>query len=280
MMRWLPLEYFEASLNADIALEIPQIPGLPMMVSECRYDKWEAKFGVRIDPRRIDGADTSRLDAWKSVVRNHAVKQSAMRVSTDAASRPVSICDPRLQEYLKNKCLDLSVRFFTMLALKQRTDLDAEWRRLTGRPPCAEVVKEEPVKEDEEEALQAVDGVDVPATQTSKGEDENASKKARREPEDISGTLSLLKLSCRSRLTSLPSTPDVYARVLQLLREADASGLWPMSSMARQKVIEGATLMEKEGQGGTFSIGAYPPPLVEPKCNTLFPGNFKFRNSS
>jgi hypothetical protein len=206
------------------------------------------------------------LDAWKSRVRAHAVAQSSKNLPTNQSSnKPVSICDPRVQDYLKNKCLDLSVRFFMMLALKQRPNLDDEWRRLTGRPPREETGSTS------EESTKVPDVVESQISLQNKP-DEIASKKARREPEDISGSLSLMRLSCRSNLSSLPPAPEVYVRVLHLLREADASGQWPMSSMARQKVIEGATLMEREGQGGTFSIGAYPPPLVEPKCNSLFPG--------
>jgi hypothetical protein len=67
--------------------------------------------------------------------------------------------------------------------------------------------------------------------------------------------------------------PLVYRQVLHLLRQADRSGLWPASSVARQKVIEAESLVENDGAGGSFSIGVYPKPLLEPKGNTLFPGN-------
>lgn len=70
------------------------------------------------------------------------------------------------------------------------------------------------------------------------------------------------------------------ARVLALLRKADASGAWPASTLARQKIIEGSStgsnpiwdVADTSVGSGSFSIGTYPPPLSSPKGNELFPG--------
>lgn len=112
---------------------------------------------------------------------------------------------------------------------------------------------------------------------------------------------------------SLAEAPTAYAKVLQLLREADASGLWPDSTAARSLVISGATTeggkksstaergagregnddadeteaVEKEKsvdereteppqqpkaqRGGSFTVGAFPPPCPPPRGNRLFP---------
>jgi tRNA pseudouridine(38-40) synthase len=62
-----------------------------------------------------------------------------------------------------------------------------------------------------------------------------------------------------------------YRRVLQLLQEADRSGLWPASSAGRRKVLEQRGVDAEGNAGGTFSMGYAPPPMVEPKGNSLFP---------
>jgi len=68
---------------------------------------------------------------------------------------------------------------------------------------------------------------------------------------------------------SLQNCPQVYQKVLTLLREADLSGLWPHSSTARQKVLDNWT------NGGSFSVGCLPKHLVQPKGNALFPDLMK-----
>lgn len=66
---------------------------------------------------------------------------------------------------------------------------------------------------------------------------------------------------------------EMYAAVLLLLREADASGLWPETSVARKRVIKG--LHQPGGQecaeGGSFTLGAAAPGLEPPGANELFP---------
>jgi tRNA pseudouridine(38-40) synthase len=66
--------------------------------------------------------------------------------------------------------------------------------------------------------------------------------------------------------------PTMYQRVLSLLQHADkVSGLWPSTTIGRREVIEDSTLTENGGEGGSFSIGYYPPHLPQPKGNKLFP---------
>jgi len=69
----------------------------------------------------------------------------------------------------------------------------------------------------------------------------------------------------------LSRAPAAYRNVLRLLQEADVSGAWPASSLARQRVMHEGTLVEQGGTGGTFSVGAFPEGLLQPKGNALFP---------
>lgn len=64
-----------------------------------------------------------------------------------------------------------------------------------------------------------------------------------------------------------------FNKVLELLRAADSSGAWPLSSLARQKVMDNDSLVEKGGNGGTFSVGCLPKSCAQPKGNVIFPGN-------
>lgn len=70
---------------------------------------------------------------------------------------------------------------------------------------------------------------------------------------------------------------EIYHKTLFLLREADASDQWPSSSLTRSKIIlEGgrSSISKKKNTplkpGGTFALGAMPPPLEFPKSNQIF----------
>jgi len=99
------------------------------------------------------------------------------------------------------------------------------------------------------------------------------------------------------------SVPQLFALVLRLLQEADASSRWPTTTAKRQMVMvstnkdDGTAVTESlssarwkaiknhsegevsayslaEGQGGasgSFSVGAMPPGVGQPKANEIFP---------
>ena len=60
------------------------------------------------------------------------------------------------------------------------------------------------------------------------------------------------------------SVPAAYRRSLQLLREADACGLWPRSSAARAALIDGP-------RGDSFTMGSMPAGFRQPSANAVFP---------
>lgn len=228
MNKWLPVEYFTAAINEDTVLDVPSLQGYPLMLSECRYDRWEAKYYMRLDPRRVDGADCGRINSWKQVVRSHI----AGHYNTATGRNERSLSALVLQN-MQNDCKNMCLKYYSILALRNRVDLNQRLDTLKN----------------------AKGGAAVPAA---------------------------------------------YARVLRLLREADASGMWPASSMARSKYIANAPedkKVDKSGKkikkekvlepvvvaeepegviGGSFSIGCYPKPLMEPKGNSLFPGKVTY----
>jgi hypothetical protein len=240
MNKWLPVEYFYAALDPGSVLEVPALPGFGLMLSECRYDRWEAKYSLRLDPRRVDGADTARIENWKYVVKANIAKHYSTVANGDPAAMSALFLG-NMQSHCRNLC----VKYYSMLALTNRVCLDAQLKELTE-------------------------------TETETADSSSSSK------------LSAL----------FKTAPPAYAKVLRLLREADASGLWPASSHARTQYIENAPAIEKfskktgkkiiervkpktgpgaelmEGViGGSFSIGCYPKPLLQPKGNDIFPGN-------
>lgn len=79
----------------------------------------------------------------------------------------------------------------------------------------------------------------------------------------------LCDLVCTSlSVKDVVDVPHEYRCVLQLLREADQSGLWPPNSTGRTEVI-GQTA--HAAGGSSFSVGSMPPPLRRPAANTIFP---------
>ena len=172
-----------------------------MWLSEVKYDRWEAKHGIRLAPRRrrtgegCNGesgkavkdarelAALARVEAWRNSLLSHVIDCSADMWTL-------------WQVEAEHKCLTIWQRWTALQALRQRSLACPEPKR----------------------------------------------------------------------------QPAEYTDVLRLLRELDASGSWPASSQARQRVIEGATLVEGGGRGGSFSVGCLPPPLTQPKANEMFPG--------
>jgi hypothetical protein len=81
-------------------------------------------------------------------------------------------------------------------------------------------------------------------------------------------TNEMLQISLKTIDDTIPAS---YKKVLELLRAADSSGLWPSTTVARQKVIDSTTLVENEGKGGSFALGCLPKHLLQPRCNSIFP---------
>jgi tRNA pseudouridine(38-40) synthase len=71
--------------------------------------------------------------------------------------------------------------------------------------------------------------------------------------------------------SSFPDVPEPYREVLDLLRQADRSGLWPVTSHARQNVINARQDADPRDYG-SFSVGCLLKSLAQPKGNALFPG--------
>jgi tRNA U38,U39,U40 pseudouridine synthase TruA len=158
MWGWLPLSFIEAALDPENIVNLPAVPGCGLYLSECRYDKWEAKSDIRFDPRRIDVADLTHLNRWVRVVQTHAVK-AMVKNGFD------------WMEEMKSQCEIFLLRYETERSLRLRTP---------------------------EELMRRI------------------------EPSDG---------DCYGIPTTLPSEVyHAYETVLRLLREADASGQWPLSS--------------------------------------------------
>ena len=50
MRGWLPLEYLVSLFSEDDVYDSPAVPGWPLYLSESKYDLWEAKHMIRLDP--------------------------------------------------------------------------------------------------------------------------------------------------------------------------------------------------------------------------------------
>jgi tRNA U38,U39,U40 pseudouridine synthase TruA len=155
---WLSEEFFDIAMNTDRIVNVPSAPACGVYLAECKYDKWEAKFGFRIDPRRIEGADVTPLTEWLRIVQKKVVQQ--MSSENEAV----------WLDKLRVECLQSMAAFEAEQALLHRS----------------------------KEELQSV-----------------------------------LASGCRSGIPAHLSDEvrEAYAKALFYLREAEASGQWPASSL-------------------------------------------------
>ena len=197
----LPENYFTASVGKSAIVEVPALPGWGLYLAESKYAYYEAKFeDFRLDPRRVPGADCSRLDYWKVAVQSHIAELS--RRAGDAW----------LGEF-EGKCKELLQRHQQMQVLMSRP-----------RPLL-------------EQQYEAFFGRAVPSSTV-----------------DAMGPNGICGGELHKQMDA--TTPAVYEKVLRLLREADASGLWPANSTGRQKVILNAPAVEVAQEAGVASIAA------------------------
>jgi hypothetical protein len=269
---WLPEEYLQVALSQSLVAEIPAVPGWGMYVAECRYAFWEAKFpDEKLDPRRVEGGDVSKITEWNHVVFEHIA----------ALNRQAG--DGWLVAF-EAHCKEVSNRHFSLERLRLRSEDELESRFVaqfgrkfigTHRQTSAAVAGEEVSPEDisdasglmsedhlqEETRKMTVEDVAVPLSPVHDSADEYRHSSRYEE----------VNLTAGGEAVSLEAQCQ-YKEVLRLLHEAEASGQWPLSSTGRQKVIEGDTLVENGGFGGSFSVGCLPKHLSQPRGNLQFPG--------
>jgi tRNA U38,U39,U40 pseudouridine synthase TruA len=231
----LPESYFEAAVQKGNVMEVPALPGWGLYLAECKYAYYEAKFDVfRLDPRRVpplpaqEGvsaaeselaqtlaqtqqqhaarSDTSRLSAWRSRIHEH-IAQIHRR------------CQQAGEDWLREfdgKCCAMLGRHLVMQALasRPRAVLEQRYQELFGRNPASLAVPG------------ATAGAGGVTGEVAGGVTVNADAVAIR----ADGNSSALSAAVVA----------AYAKVLYLLRAADASGQWPANSTGRQKVIVNA----------------------------------------
>lgn len=298
----LPMEYLEATLDKDLVLEVPAIPGWSVYVAECRYANWEAKYtDSHIDPRRLETPVTNEsMEKWQQRIHQHIVALHRSRGDSWMQELRQS-AQPLYQRYQTLRSLfsrDLATlqaayvaKFGDLQLLKVHSD--EEIAAAAAAVATVETAAEVPSKMDEADDSPAIE--DSPIEIEDNGTTSTATKrkpmKKKREPRKKSKTENsdavptcavagridaevfrqkTLQLSY-VQITAQDDCPLVYRRVLQLLREADRSGQWPSSSTGRQQVIDADTLVENGGRGGSFSVGALPKRMPQPRGNELFP---------
>lgn len=230
MRGWLPEEYIIDALSSDYVLKVPSVPEYALYLAECKFSSWESKF----EHLKVD---PRRLDAKHPHVADiQQWRTKIQRHIYELSSLPEVNNSANVSAWLE----DLEISCKTCLE---------EWKALKYAKNRNILLE----YEDKYSGLggdsdrKSGDRLDVVNTQHGK-----------------QGGL------ITSSTVFSSSTPEVYERVLQLLREADR-GAWPLSSATRQRVIMEDTLVENGGQGGTFSVGCLPKHLSQPKGNQLFP---------
>lgn len=241
---FMPEEYLQvATIGDDSVLEIPSLPGWALYLAECRYCYWEAKFtDYRLDPRRLENTDTSRIDEWTHILHKHIAK-----ISTIHGNHWI--------DSFKGKCNEIFTRYQIIINLKNR-----DLKQIFAESFEADLISSDEIKEDiDNESINEPVSPSQVVSQSSRSNNQKFLEKS-------------LHLSFYQIPSNKEDVPEIYREVLHMLRAADRSMLWPASSTGRSQVIMAGTLLESGGRGGSFSVGALPKHFVQPKGNDIFPG--------
>lgn len=206
-------------------LPVPLAPALPCSLAEVGYTGWQTRLGVDGGGVCMSPGAEQRaclpLEGWSDNISRSAgadfrrgVLESAARWWEDQQGGAGWLRDVLVPG-----------------ALKLRRELDASNRRAGAAGDKG--------------------GNDAAVGEGSHDEGNRCS--SRGEPSSNSSNVDRTMLSVEE-LTALQKAPAAYAKVLRLLRKADASGCWPYSTVSRSLVIVG----DKEERGdieGGFEAG-------------------------
>jgi tRNA U38,U39,U40 pseudouridine synthase TruA len=227
---WIPPEFIYAAVDDNTIMDIPPIPAWLSYLHECKFEFWENKYRMVLDPRRKDRI--SRMEKPKSG-ESLDLMTNLMKITRTFETR--------------DKMIQSAVRVENW-----ETEIHGHIAKLVSATANMTWLKDFEI---------------TCRTMVSSYYIHNAL--LRRELELASSTQIQTEIEAKTQFHSLPQVPSEYERVLQLLRDADNSGLWPASTEARKKVIFDAD--NESFTGGTFSVGVMPEMYNDPRGNTLFP---------
>lgn len=275
-----PLEYLDSVFEGDQIYEIPSVPGWAMYLAECRYARWEAKYlEFKLDPRREEECgNCEHIDFWTEGIHRH-IASIARRIGSGWMQDFLGEAHAIRRRYEIVQTLkyrgrigleDIYERKFGSNALEQaRVVYDEMGTVFAQIKAMLEEKKEQEKKKLEVECNSITENFEVAVEYA---EQYQACCASRRTGNNVEYQQRVARLSFIDVPKEMDDVPTVFAKALYLLREADRSQLWPSSSTGRQQVIATTTLLELGGRGGSFSVGALPKHLVQPKGNIIFPG--------
>lgn len=206
-------------------LPVPLAPAFPCSLAEVGYSGWQTRLGVDGGGVCMSPGAEQRaclpLEGWSDEISRRAGAEFRRDVLDSAA------CWWENQKGGAGWLRDVLVPG----ALKLRRELDAS----NGRTGAA-------ADNGGNGAVLGEGGRDEGNTCSSKGES----------GKNISSTDGT-PLSAKE-LSSLQEAPAAYAKVLRLLREADASGCWPYSTVSRSLVIAGDREERGDVEGGSEAV--------------------------
>ena len=260
---WLSLNYFRETLSPSSAIAVPSAPAECLWLAELKYDRWEAKHNIRINPRRRRGGDKSggrgsrkdeegeEEDGNDHVLVQKEEKEGVTTTSSERVVEEEESRQRRVREEQRVVRID-AWRDRIIEHICRQTVSGDTWRRWEKhtQSDCIDLMAKF-------EALRALRSR-VFSTQN-----------------ETDVCVKAVSLSSNGYISPLDHVRRQYETVLRLLRDIDTSGRWPLSSAGRQRVIETESLVEAGGRGGSFSIGSLPPALAQPRANALFPGRIQ-----
>jgi len=255
MKGWLPIDYLEALLSPDDVFDAPSAPGWPMYLAESKYDRFEAKYGIRLDARRIPVVEVTKAKQEDGVIVRNESTDEYRGHENQCRGMDFHDLSPEVvnTELCKNPDF---LKFFSGIV---------EWKSTVR----AHIVQKYCTTEQDWLGSMEIRCKELREKYA------NLILLQSRVKEDLSQMMLSISTVVPMPLQSgnTITVKAAYANVLRLLEEADRSGNWPLTSLARQKILfEPTAPVETVTEtSGSFSVGVYPAPLAEPKGNKIFP---------
>lgn len=332
MRGWLPRDYVEDALCKDGLVEVPPLPGFMCYLAECRFAYFEAAhWNLRLDPRRDISASRVGAKSQEEVAEVDAEGRNSstpplqqddtlmdVEEKPQPSTQPVAMrsadAESREDCFKRIESWQMDIQKYIVNIYRERypgddgehgwvKDFESKCRQAAERHAAlCRLTRRQ--SEQLQDMLPVVD--DSHSSKRQRGQSSGADSSA-----GIQGVMSSKDLLADgSAGCSEVRGAREYRRVLHLLRQADASGKWPNTSIARSRVIHELSDERKEGKieagisreeesveatmttmtapqkveaageapqlkGGSFSVGALPKGLTQPKGNELFPDLMK-----
>lgn len=250
----IPVSQIDAMLSKDIIINLPSLPGYHIYLSEAKYSNWEARHGatVMLDPRRLYFAGPTTDDNGNADADADLDSCAPVRTQNGfmtGIGRGAALDSEQKQEKMEK---EEAGKISSEVVHATSSDLET-----AAQPAAALAAERSPdnllrVQQWKKRVQEHVIGMIQAANARGAGGMQDWMDKLRVVGQETARQLEVQIILLQNKanleadcgLLYGPSgedqdadVPAVYRNVLRLLRQADASGQWPNSSLARERVL-------------------------------------------